>query len=168
MWHRFQQRVLTKAPLYRDRLSDPLSDFPIQEKAEFMRDFNHINTCGLSLSDAMDVAVKSEESRDFKPTIDGITVGLSSGTSGNRGLFLASDQERAVWVAAVLQRILGWSFRKRRIAFFLRANNNLYSSVQSRFISFKFFDLLDPLAEHLVNIDRMKPDVVVGQPSLLS
>ena len=71
MWHRFQQRVLTKAPLYRDRLSDPLSDFPIQEKAEFMRDFNHINTCGLSLSDAMDVAVKSEESRDFKPTIDG-------------------------------------------------------------------------------------------------
>tara|TARA_B110000090_G_scaffold97818_1_gene110124 strand:- start:1616 stop:2875 length:1260 start_codon:yes stop_codon:yes gene_type:complete len=167
MWHRFQQRVLTKAPLYRDRLSDPLSDFPIQEKAEFMRDFNHINTCGLSLSDAMDVAVKSEESRDFKPTIGGITVGLSSGTSGNRGLFLASDQERAVWVAAVLQRILGWSFRKRRIAFFLRANNNLYSSVQSRFISFKFFDLLDPLAEHLVNIDRMKPDVVVGQPSLL-
>ena len=167
MWLRFQQRVLTKAPLYRDRLSEPLSKFSIQQKAEFMRDFNQINTCGLSLSDAMDVAVKSEESRDFKPTIGGITVGLSSGTSGNRGLFLASDQERAVWVAAVLQRILGWSFRKRRIAFFLRANNNLYSSVQSRFISFKFFDLLDPLADNLINIDRMKPDVVVGQPSLL-
>jgi putative adenylate-forming enzyme len=167
MWLRFQQRVLTKAPLYRDRLSEPLSKFSIQQKAEFMRDFNQINTCGLSLSDAMDVAVKSEESRDFKPTISGITVGLSSGTSGNRGLFLASDQERAVWVAAVLQRILGWSFRKRRIAFFLRANNNLYSSVQSRFISFKFFDLLEPLADNLRNIGRMKPDVVVGQPSLL-
>ena len=115
----------------------------------------------------MEVAVKSEESRDFNPTIGGITVGLSSGTSGNRGLFLASDRERAIWVAAVLQRILGWSFRKRKIAFFLRANNNLYGSVQSRFIALRFFDLLDPLEDHLVRIDSKKPDVVVGQPSLL-
>ena len=70
-----------------------------------MRDFNQINTCGLDLKDAMQVAVDSETSRDFEPTIEGVTVGLSSGTSGNRGLFLASSSERAIWVAAVLQRI---------------------------------------------------------------
>lgn len=167
MWLQFQKSILAKSPLYQNSIAAPLTDFPIQQKAEFMRDFNEINTCGLDLSEAMEVAVKSEESRDFNPTIGGITVGLSSGTSGNRGLFLASDRERAIWVAAVLQRILGWSFRKRKIAFFLRANNNLYGSVQSRFIAFRFFDLLDPLEDHLVRIDSMKPDVVVGQPSLL-
>lgn len=167
MWLQFQKSILAKSPLYQNSIAAPLTDFPIQQKAEFMRDFNEINTCGLDLSEAMEVAVKSEESRDFNPTIGGITVGLSSGTSGNRGLFLASDRERAIWVAAVLQRILGWSFRKRKIAFFLRANNNLYGSVQSRFIVFRFFDLLDPLEDHLVRIDSMKPDVVVGQPSLL-
>ena len=43
-----------------------------------------------------------------------------------------------MWVAAVLQRILGWSFRKRKVAFFLRANSNLYSSVQSKLIAFEF------------------------------
>ena len=37
--------------------------------------------------------IKSEENRDFSPTIKGITVGLSSGTSGNRGVFLASEKE---------------------------------------------------------------------------
>ena len=112
-------------------------------------------------------AVDSETSRDFEPTIEGITVGLSSGTSGNRGLFLASSSERAIWVAAVLQRILGWSFKKRKIAFFLRANSNLYSSVQSNFLAFKYFDLLKPLQEHLARIQQVQPDIVVGQPSLL-
>ena len=94
-------------------------------------------------------------------------MGLSSGTSGTRGLFLASSSERAIWVAAVLQRILGWSFKKRKIAFFLRANSNLYSSVQSNFLAFEYFDLLNPLQEHLERIQQVQPDIVVGQPSLL-
>ena len=167
LWRDFQDEVLTRSPLYRDRVPATLDTFPVQQKAEFMRDFNQINTCGLELKDAMQVAVDSETSRDFEPTIEGITVGLSSGTSGNRGLFLASSRERAIWVAAVLQRILGWSFKKRKIAFFLRANSNLYSSVQSNFLAFEYFDLLKPLQEHLERIQKVQPDIVVGQPSLL-
>ena len=72
-----------------------------------------------------------------------------------------------MWVAMVLQRILGFSLRKRKVAFFLRANSNLYSSVTSKLISFEFFDLLKPLEEHLPIIQNSQPDVVVGQPSLL-
>ena len=82
-------------------------------------------------------------------------------------MFLASSSERAIWVAAVLQRILGWSFKKRKIAFFLRANSNLYSSVQSNFLAFEYFDLLKPLQEHLERLQQVQPDIVVGQPSLL-
>lgn len=167
LWRDFQAEVLTRSPLYQDRVPAALDSFPVQQKAEFMRHFNQINTCGLNLNDAMQVAVDSETSRDFEPTIEGITVGLSSGTSGNRGLFLASSRERAVWVAAVLQRILGWSFKKRKIAFFLRANSNLYSSVQSNFLAFDYFDLLKPIQEHLERIQQVQPDIVVGQPSLL-
>ena len=167
LWQVFQAKVLTRSPLYRDRVPAALNAFPVQQKTEFMRDFNDINTCGLALKDAMQVAVDSETSRDFEPTIQGITVGLSSGTSGNRGLFLASTGERAIWVAAVLQRILGWSFKKRKIAFFLRANSNLYSSVQSNLLSFEYFDLLKPVQEHVERIQQVQPDIVVGQPSLL-
>ena len=167
LWRDFQAKVLTRSPLYRNRVPAALDTFPVQQKAEFMRDFNQINTCGLDLKDAMQVAVDSETSRDFEPTIEGVTVGLSSGTSGNRGLFLASSSERAIWVAAVLQRILGWSFKKRKIAFFLRANSNLYSSVQSNFLTFEYFDLLKTIQEHLERIQKVQPHIVVGQPSLL-
>ena len=72
-----------------------------------------------------------------------------------------------MWVAAVLQRILGWSFRIRKVAFFLRANSNLYSSVQSKLIAFEFFDLLKPLDGHVIRLNHLQPDVLVGQPSLL-
>ncbi|HCC65155.1 MAG TPA: adenylate synthase, partial [Flavobacteriales bacterium] len=149
MWVRFQNEVLSKSPKYRHNKGQALEAFSVQEKREFMRDFDQINTHGLTLDEAMEVAVQSEQSRDFAPTLNGVTVGLSSGTSGNRGLFLASEKERAMWVAAVLQRILGWSFRKRKVAFFLRANSNLYSSVQSKLIAFEFFDLLQPLDGHV-------------------
>lgn len=167
MWAGFQNNVLSKSPKYRHHKGQALEAFPVQEKLEFMRDFDQINTRGLTLDEAMEVAVQSEQSRDFAPTLNGVTVGLSSGTSGNRGLFLASEKERAMWVAAVLQRILGWSFRKRKVAFFLRANSNLYSSVQSNLIAFEFFDLLQPLDGHVTRLNQLQPDVLVGQPSLL-
>ena len=89
MWARFQNEVLSKSPKYRHRKGQALDAFSVQEKLEFMRDFDQINTRGLTLDEAMEVAVQSEQSRDFAPTLNGVTVGLSSGTSGNRGLFLS-------------------------------------------------------------------------------
>jgi putative adenylate-forming enzyme len=167
LWRKFQKRVLSKSPQYAALANQPIEAFPIQGKNEFMRDFNTINTRGIQLKEALDIAVSSEESRDFSSSLDDITVGLSSGTSGNRGVFLVSERERAMWVAMVLQRILGISLRKRKVAFFLRANSKLYSSVTSKLISFEFYDLLRPVEEHLPVIQVAQPDIIVGQPSLL-
>ena len=132
-----------------------------------MANFDAINTVNIKLEEALAVAIKSEESRDFSPTILGITVGLSSGTSGNRGVFLASDKERAYWVALVLDRVLGFTLKKRSIAFFLRANSNLYDSVKSKLLAFHFFDLLNPLEAHIKHLNTLQPDILVAQPSLL-
>lgn len=136
-------------------------------KASFMAHFDEINTVDIQLSRAMEVAARAEQTRDFSPEINGITIGLSSGTSGNQGVFLASENERAHWVAAVLDRVIGLSLKKRTIAFFLRANSNLYSSVQSKLIHFEFFDLLVDLDEHIERLNRLQPNVIVAQPSLL-
>lgn len=167
MWQRFQKQVLSHSPKYNSLKNQALEVYPIQEKKEFMGDFNNINTQEIDFNEAMETAIKAENSRDFIPTLNGLTVGLSSGTSGNRGLFVISENERAMWVAAVIQRIIGWSLKKRKVAFFLRANSNLYSSVQSKLITFHFFDLLSPIEEHLKRIQNLQPDIVVGQPSLL-
>lgn len=144
-----------------------LSDFPVLDKSSFMSNFDRINTCGIALKEALRVAEQAENLRDFSPTINGITVGLSSGTSGNKGVFLASEDERAQWVALILDRVIGFSLRKRKVAFFLRANSNLYESVNSRSLSFHFFDLMKPLSGQLKKLDELNPDILVGQPSLL-
>jgi putative adenylate-forming enzyme len=143
------------------------SAFPIINKAIFMANFDSINTVNIKLEEALAVAIKSEENRDFSPTIKGITVGLSSGTSGNRGVFLASEKERAYWVALVLDRVLGFSLKKRSIAFFLRANSNLYDSVKSKLLAFHFFDLLNSIDFHIKRLNTLQPSILVAQPSML-
>ena len=132
-----------------------------------MENFDRINTLNIKLKDAFKIAVTAENSRDFSPTINNITVGLSSGTSGNRGVFLATEKERAQWVAAVLDRVIGISFKKRNVAFFLRANINLYESVKSKILQFEFFDLLDSIETHIERLNNLQADIIVAPPSML-
>ena len=132
-----------------------------------MDHFDTINTVGIKKETALQLALQSETSRDFSPTINNISVGLSSGTSGNKGLFLTSPTERAAWVGAVLDRVIGFSLKKRKVAFFLRANNQLYESVKSNLLRFHFFDIKTPTSEHLSQLKEMKADILVAQPSVL-
>jgi putative adenylate-forming enzyme len=162
-------KILSKSPFYSKFLEKKtkLEDFPIINKQAFMENFDTINTCDIALEKAMTIAINAEKSRNFSPMINGITVGLSSGTSGNRGIFLASENERAQWVAAVIDRIIGFQLRKRKVAFFLRANSNLYNSVASNLLQFEFFDLLIPTEKHIDSLNQLQPNILVAQPSCL-
>ncbi len=167
-WRKFQS-VLRKSSFYEKYIGNraDLESYPIIDKKIFMSSFDKINTRGIELSEAIRVATRAENERDFAPMINGVTVGLSSGTTGNRGVFLVSKRERVQWVACILDRVIGFSFKRRKVAFFLRANSNLYSSVQSKLLSFQFFDLLEPLEILLEKVEKYQPDILVGQPSLL-
>ena len=167
-WNKLNS-TLRKSPFYQKLAEEnaEISKFPIINKSIFMEEFNAINTRGIDKQKAFEVAVKAETSRDFAPTLDDVTIGLSSGTSGNRGLFLATEHERAQWVGCVLDRVIGFSLKKRSVAFFLRANSNLYDSVKSKVLQFEFFDLLEPLNDQIERLNSIKPNILVAQPSLL-
>lgn len=165
-WQRLQ-KALAKSPLYAPYAGRPLPEFPLSNKAFFMLHFDTINTLGIRKEEALQVALRAEESRDFNSVIGSTTVGLSSGTSGNKGIFLVTPRERAIWVASVLERAIGFSLRKRRVAFFLRANSKLYQSVQSSLLAFHFFDILQD-AEHLFQqCVTLQPHILVAPPSVL-
>jgi len=132
-----------------------------------MANFDEINTLGIKKEMALSVALKSEETRDFSPMIGDVSVGLSSGTSGNKGIFLTTKGEKEAWVGAILDRVIGLSFRKRKVAFFLRANNNLYESVKSSRLMFHFFDTKIPIAEQIDSLIALSSDILVAQPSVL-
>lgn len=141
---------------------------PMIDKSIMMDNFDTFNTKGINKEQALKVAFAAETTRNFSPKIKDISVGLSSGTSGNRGIFLISDQESALWAGTILAKVLpGSILGKHRIAFFLRANNNLYTSTQNRRISFNFFDLLDDFQTHIQKLNLLQPTIVIGPPSIL-
>ncbi len=168
---RFVRRIARKSPFYADRLAvyNSWAEFPLIDKKVFMAEFNRINTRGIDREEAFALANRAEAQRDFSPVIRGVTVGLSTGTSGNRGIFLASTKERAQWVAAVLLKVLKpWRWKGQvKVAFFLRANSNLYRAVDSRKVAFQFFDLMEPVDDLLRDLQAFQPKVIVAQPSML-
>lgn len=175
------RRVLPVSPWLRERFGglpvERWREVPAVRKAGAMEHFDDWNTAGVRREEAMEVALKAERSRDFSPTLRGLTVGLSSGTSGGRGIFLASPAERAMWAATMLARVLprppgpdrsrGGLMGRHRIALFLRAGGGLYESAGRGRIQFRWFDLMRPAAGHWRDLEKFSPTILVAPPSLL-
>lgn len=154
--------VKEKSPFYRNWNGGVI------DKKIMMENFSRLNTVGIDRDQAFDVAFAAENSRDFSSKLNGVTVGLSSGTSGNRGLFLVSDQERARHAGTILAKILpGSILSKNKVAFFMRANSNLYTASQSSRLQFEFFDLLQPIESQLERLQKLQPTLLFSPPSML-
>lgn len=165
---RFKKRVLSRSPWFRRYLDLPLSQWPTMDKALMMEKFDEMNTEHLQRDVLMACARQSEQSRDFQPTVGRFSVGLSSGTSGRRGLFVVSPQEQQIWAAGVLAKALpDGLFAGERVALFLRADNNLYQSVNNRWLSLEFYDLLAPFADALTRLAVQSPTLIVAPAQVL-
>ena len=167
--------TLQHAPFYRQHWAKETQSapenwrtLPTVDKQLMMKNFDTFNTRGIKRGQAMEVALRAEQSRNFRPLLNGLTVGLSSGTSGHRGLFLASPMEQAGWAGTILARALhGLPHHRLRVAFFLRSNSNLYEQIGGLLIAFRYFDLMQPLAEAIAALNDFRPHIIVGPPSLL-
>jgi putative adenylate-forming enzyme len=159
--------ISQNSPFYKS-CGPELNQYPIINKKIMMDHFTQMNTANLTKDEALNVALQSEQSRDFSAMLNGISVGLSSGTSGSRGLFVATEDERAIWAGKILGKYLHKPiFHKQKIALFLRANNNLYSSLNSKRIKFKFFDIINPVETYINQVKEYNPSIIVGPPSVL-
>lgn len=165
----FLKWLTLNSPYYQKFKATPsLEHFPIIDKKTLMENFDQINTKNLKKEECFRLALASEEDRDFSPMLGDISVGLSSGTSGNRGLFCASSSERALWAGIIMGKLLPKPITsKQKIALFLRANNNLYDRLNSNKIIFKFFDMIIPLEEQIENLESLAPDILVAPASVL-
>lgn len=169
-FQKFVAKVLVHSPFYNPYIKNikSFTDVPIIQKKQFMEQFDTINTVGLKLEEAMNVALEAEKTRDFAPVINTLSVGLSTGTSGNRGIFIVSENERAAWTAMVITRVLKPKlFKRQKVAFFLRANNNLYTSINSSLFEFRYFDIFKPLEILAKELEQFNPNSIAAQPSVL-
>ncbi len=168
LFNKLKNNVLSMSDFYKPHLDKPLSEFPIIDKKKYMKNFDTINTSHLEKADVMEFALNAEQQRSFGNNYKGLSIGLSSGTSGNRGLFITSDAEKAAWVGYVLSRVLPSILKPQRVALFLRANNSLYESMNSKHINFQFFDLFQPFSTLLANLNQFQPTVLVAPAKVLA
>lgn len=167
-WRRFEQDTLVRSPHFRPWRGLPLDRWPLMDKATMMRQFDSMNTAGLTLTEVLACAQEAERSRNFRPLLRGHGVGLSSGTSGGRGVFAVSAAERAEWAGVMLGSMLpDGLFASERVALLLRADNPLYRSVRTPWLQFRFFDLLAPWARHLAALEHLQPTIVVAPAQVL-
>lgn len=166
-FRQFSKKWLSQSPYYSKYVGFKLSDYPIINKKKHMENFNLINTAKLDKDKAFKIAIESEKSRDFAPKYNDYSVGLSSGTTGSRGMFVTSDIERAQWAGAILAKMLPSGLNKKKIAFFLRANNNLYETVRNPLLEFMFYDMIIPVPEHIERLNRQNPTIIIAPAQLL-
>ncbi|WP_447912859.1 F390 synthetase-related protein [Microbacterium phyllosphaerae] len=158
-----------RSPYFREQLATrSFSELPLMDKSVMMSRFDEINTVGAGRDEALALAIENERSRDFEADLGSNSVGLSSGTSGHRGLFVVSSPERDAWVGTVLARTLPRGrLLGHRIALFLRADNSLYESVGSRAVSFRYFDVYSDMDENIARLQEYRPTILVAPPSVL-
>ena len=96
--------VAEYSELYRGK-REP-EEYPVIDKAFMMEHFDALTTVGIRREEAEAFAFRAERERDFAPELRGVTVGLSSGTSGRRGIFLVFDGEKNRWAGYILARFL--------------------------------------------------------------
>jgi len=166
------KRVLDRArstfPFYADVQRGGLDAFPVLTKAIMVEHFAELNDRGLTLAECLEAARAAEARRDFGASLAGVAVGLSSGTSGQRGVFLTSSAERNMWAGAILAKALPGGLRAgARVGLVLRAGGPLYESVASGRIIFRFFDLAGPLDEHIAGLAELAPTILAAPPSVL-
>lgn len=165
---RFASRVLAKSPYFRPYSVLPFHDWPLMDKALMMTQFDQMNTAGLQRDRLLACAQRGEAERDFTPRIGRFSVGLSSGTSGQRGVFVVSPQEQQIWAGGMLAKMLpDGLFAGERVALFLRADNNLYHSVDNRWLSLAFYDLFSPFLAQLPRLQEQAPTIIVAPAQVL-
>lgn len=139
-----------------------LSDFPVMDKAVLMSNFEKYNR-------PMITAQQGWAAFEGTRMVDGYHVGASTGTSGNRGLFVISDEERFAWLGAILGKALpGFWKRKTKVAVILPLHTKLYDAAHGFGpIQLSFFDLTKGLDSWLDRLVEFGPTHIVAPPKIL-
>jgi phenylacetate-coenzyme A ligase PaaK-like adenylate-forming protein len=174
---RHQERLLARrlpaiartVPHYAGLERAPLRDWPVMDKAGALAAFGRLNAAGMTAEEAWEAAERGLSLSNGSGSVRGLTVGTSTGTSGNRGLFLVSEAERRAWLGSILARgIPDVLWRRHRVALFLGTANELYDATdRNGRLRFSFHDLSGGIERHRAGVEAFDPTVLIAPPKAL-
>ncbi|MFA5750377.1 MAG: F390 synthetase-related protein, partial [Candidatus Shapirobacteria bacterium] len=142
------------------------SSLPTVNKKIMMDHLTEYNTVGLTKNEILDFCLEVERTKDFSKRLKGFNVGMSSGTSGNKGVEIVSLEEETYMKAAFFARFDFPKHEKMRLAFILRVSTPAFSF--NRFgHSLTYVSQLNPSNEIIRQLEAIQPTVVSAPPSML-
>jgi|CXWL01.1.fsa_nt_gi putative adenylate-forming enzyme len=158
----FLQHIAPRVAAFRDLAGAPLDRFPYMDKAALMAAFERYNTLGLTAARGWSALDKGTPPR-------GYAVGASTGTSGNRGLYVVSDAERYRWLGIMLAKALPETLHTRqRLALMLPTSSRLYDAAnESQRLQLRFFDLKDGVEAQIPALEAFNPTIIIAPPHAL-
>ncbi len=159
---------LSRYEFYKNKKILKWEDIPILNKETFLKEFSGLNLFQLSLQEALAFDNLTTESKNNLDQRAGITIGLSTGTSGKQGAFVITNREIGLWCGSVLAQVLGLKvFKRQRVALVFRVNNPLYQSLQFGWIRFRFINFNSPMAEIAEGLKVFNPTILISVPNFL-
>lgn len=143
--------------------------FPVINKKIMMENFNEINTCGLDIDEVKEFAVQKELAKDYTGYFkDEFVVGLSSGTSGNKGIFVTpkSLTQRLPFVFLARGGI-PINLLPFNILFLLRVFSQGFADIRAPLINLTYKSTMTDLDELVALVNRKKINIIMAPPSML-
>jgi len=148
---------------YENIIPDDFLAWPMTDKAAMMMRFDDYNRLGLGFDD-IQALIQADQTKwqDYM-------IGHSTGTSGNRGVFLISRLESYQWLGTIVAKTVPTAlWRPHKVALGLVAITGLYQATRvTKNIQFQGFSLKDGLNKAIEGIVAMNPDIIMGAPRLL-
>lgn len=156
----------------------PFHSLPEMDKTLFMREFDRLNTRGLQLASLLDFALDMEQRRDFlhwyqhregpRQRQAAYSVGLSSGTSGNKGLTVTpASLARHLPAVFAARGGLPLSLLPFRVLFILRVDNQAFKQINSPLVTLGYAHSMTSSAQLIRQANVLRATVLMGPPSVL-
>jgi len=144
----------------------PLGSYPKLDKEALMGRFEAYNRPRITASAGW-------RAFDGSRMISSYHVGASTGTSGNRGLYVISEKERFAWLGAILAKTLPDIWKpgapRERVAVILPLHTRLYDAANDTGrISLRFFNLQDGPAAWIDELLSFSPTTLIAPPKILA
>jgi putative adenylate-forming enzyme len=162
--------VIQRSPFFAElyRGCDPADvwHLPVSNKKTLMEHLGEYNTLGFTREELIGFCLDAERERTFNRRFRGVNVGMSSGTSGSRGVEMATRGEESHVKAVVLSRFPWPRGEKLNWAFILRVSSPAF---RLNFLGNRltWVSQLDTAEGILEKLNRLQPNMISAPPSML-
>ncbi|MHA1200333.1 MAG: hypothetical protein ACTSQF_13485, partial [Candidatus Heimdallarchaeaceae archaeon] len=146
-----------------------LTDFtklPFMNKQLFMDNFTELNTRGLTKEECIEHCLEKEKTRDFSQHHRGFLVGMSTGTSGSRGIEFATKYEALLMQVLVFFRFPFPKAKRINLAFISRVFSPGFGH-DGRRIKVSYVSPLDTIPAIVEKLNSLSSNIISGPPSVL-